>query len=673
MIGSNRATAAHQLRPRMIPSRTTTAVLGVLPALLACVVWLCLPCIADARSAGIIRTFGFPPDSSYGLNGIAGATPPAGEAMVGGFSALQSDGKLILAGSEDGNSVSTRGIWAGVVERLNTNGSLDPSFGVGGVSTLSLPDPEAPSQYNYTQITALTVDPQGRILVVGYATGHWWRNEPEHAFALRGFVARLLPNGELDSSFGNGGVTPLVREDPLTTVPGTTDTFLRAIAVAATGKIVVGGTESSICFTAGLEELFNDYVLVARLNANGSLDQGFGSQGVATKIEDGCGEGIPTIQAVAVRPDETVVVAGSHRSVATNGTWYWLVDTISANGLSISLDEPASAVASAGEGIQHAIALPDGRIVLAGMIPPTATVDPRWDTTPDQVAVVRVLPGGALDPSFGINGERDLVLALDSALSLGAEGTLVVGGALWPTGPFALYPGFAWERVSPIGEVVTQIPNPSSAPYYAGATYAYALVSLGVNNENLTTVRDITSAPDGSIIISGDLYTAAQDFGQLVALRFPPYTESRPAPPSDGQEGAVEHRTAGQLLPLSTTHSPQVPTVSPRGKGGVAGVRQGASGGTIHCGKSTCVLVVHVPRAWKLNVKVRSPRGSLATLTAYAWRALHSVTVPLTSLGRRLLQHAGKSMTVRVLIRLSRGHLETRRTSTMLITHDRSR
>jgi uncharacterized delta-60 repeat protein len=71
-------------------------------------------------------------------------------------------------------------------------GELDPSFGIGG----KVEAPFGPE----SGASGVAVQPDGKILVAG---------SPE---AAQGFsIARLLPNGALDSSWGKGGVatTPL--------------------------------------------------------------------------------------------------------------------------------------------------------------------------------------------------------------------------------------------------------------------------------------------------------------------------------------------------------------------------------------------------------------------------------------------------------------------------------
>lgn len=118
-------------------------------------------------------------DASFGKGGIA-VTSING--IVEGV-ALQTGGKIV-------SSVIFNGIFgnqpSGVV-RFNSNGTLDGTFGKGGVATVPLPHGET---------TVLVVQADNRIVLGA-----------DVMFATREKVGlvRLLPNGTLDSTFGNNG------------------------------------------------------------------------------------------------------------------------------------------------------------------------------------------------------------------------------------------------------------------------------------------------------------------------------------------------------------------------------------------------------------------------------------------------------------------------------------
>jgi uncharacterized delta-60 repeat protein len=138
-------------------------------------------------------------DTSFGTNGIVTTSDVALPTVI----VLQTDYAIVVAGS-----IVFRGDTETMnVVRYTSNGTLDASFGTGGIVTLSN-DQGATS-------SALALQPNGGIL---YANGF--------------LLFRLLPNGELDVSFGSGGQAALAGEDAV------------ALAVLSNGKILVAGTAS---------------------------------------------------------------------------------------------------------------------------------------------------------------------------------------------------------------------------------------------------------------------------------------------------------------------------------------------------------------------------------------------------------------------------------------------
>ena len=146
-------------------------------------------------------------DVSFGPN--AGKSPIdfGGPNEVGNAVALQPDGKIVVAGY--GNEANDF-----AVARLQANGLLDPSFGSGGRSLI---DFGGPSDVGH----AVALQADGKIVVAGYG------NDGKD-FA----VARLQPNGSLDSTFASGGKS-------LTDFGGIDAG--QAMVLQPDGKIVVAG------------------------------------------------------------------------------------------------------------------------------------------------------------------------------------------------------------------------------------------------------------------------------------------------------------------------------------------------------------------------------------------------------------------------------------------------
>ena len=262
---------------------------------------------SDAGDAAASPCPGLPAgslDPTFGTGGLAIASFAAIGAGINGL-ALQADGKVIAVGAAS----STRSDFT--VARFLSNGALDTTFGGGdagsapGVSTVPFPG---------TSIaTAAAVQPDGKIVVVGYASSNPGTNIYDFA------VVRLNTDGRLDSSFGGGKLTfdlgtsgdqaYGVAIDPTGNifVVGSADNAGAAIvALSSFGALVGtfagpdGGAGGKVVFSnAGIEGATavlldgsgivvagkatngtDDDFFVARLNASGNLDTGFGVNGI---------------------------------------------------------------------------------------------------------------------------------------------------------------------------------------------------------------------------------------------------------------------------------------------------------------------------------------------------------------------------------------------------------
>lgn len=199
-------------------------------------------------------------DGSFGTGGVVITN-------IGGLPgasavAIQSDGKIVVAGGA-GNPLTQDFALA----RYDTNGGLDATFGTGGVVTTDLGGTDGASD--------VVIRADGRILVVG-------GGGPGHDFALVLYAS----NGALETSFGTGG--------KVTTDFGGQDSA-NAVRLQNDGKIVVAGT--------GIERF-----ALARYDANGGLDPTFGVGGKVTV--QFTGDNIESATGVLVQADGKIVAAG---------------------------------------------------------------------------------------------------------------------------------------------------------------------------------------------------------------------------------------------------------------------------------------------------------------------------------------------------------------------------
>jgi len=188
-------------------------------------------------------------DGTFGAGGIVTTALSSGNDAIYAI-ALQSDGRIVAAGltTEAGGNVA-------VIMRYNANGSLDTGFGHNGMVTTSLRSDES----FFLSVAVLDDDRivAGGTLVPPSASARPW------TFLL----ARYQPDGAPDTTLGGSGIVT-------TTIPGG-DANSWDMAVQSDGKIILAGY-------VGVSGGGTDFALI-RYNADGSLDTGFGASGIVTQ------------------------------------------------------------------------------------------------------------------------------------------------------------------------------------------------------------------------------------------------------------------------------------------------------------------------------------------------------------------------------------------------------
>ena len=267
-------------------------------------------------------------------------------------------------------------------------GDLDPAFGSGGKVTTDffLMSDEA---------FAVAIQSDGKIV----AAGSTIKPGTGRDFAL----ARYLPNGTLDNTFGMGGKV-------------TTDFFgnfdqIEAIAIQSDGKIVAAGL--------AITGTFFDFAL-ARYNTDGSLDITFDGDGKVTTNFFGFSD---EIMGIAIQCDGKIVVAGR----AFDGT----IDNIalarynSDGGLDTTFDGDGKVTTnfSGFSAEASSVALQtDGKIVVAGR---------AANSTGSNFALARYNSDGSLDTTFDGDGKVTTDFFASSSandLAIQSDGRIIAAG-----------------------------------------------------------------------------------------------------------------------------------------------------------------------------------------------------------------------------------------------------
>lgn len=297
--------------------------------------------------------------------------------------ALQNDGKLLAAGYLSGQIV---------LSRYNSNGTLDTSFGANGVVRSNL--------VGNAGVSKVVIQPDGKYVVVGSSGSSTFTQ----------YVARFLPDGTPDVSFGIGGVTTI-------SIAGN-QTIGLSIAIQADGKIVTGGGLSTL---PGDPVSSNSYLL-ARLNRDGTPDTTFDGDGLRI-----IPSGVPTsgfyygiFKSVAVQSDGRLLALGY-----TDNLFRFNSD----GSLDTSFDGDGRRLVFGGNPETFDLTVtPSGRITVVGN-PSTTT-----DFPVVQYIIARYLPNGSPDPSFSDDGFLSVSPSsgggFDGGLTVApdSQGRIVIGG-----------------------------------------------------------------------------------------------------------------------------------------------------------------------------------------------------------------------------------------------------
>lgn len=302
---------------------------------------------------------------------------------IGYCVAVQSDGKIVVAG--------IRGTFPTYTDfaliRYNTDGSLDSSFADDGIQT-------TPFKSDQDVARSVMLLDDGRILVAGDLVKPFTK---DYDIALACYRA----DGSLDSSFDGDGMLTL-------DIPSVM-THMRAAVVQSDGKILVGG------YTSGIDSI------LVRFHQDGTLDASFGTGGIqATNL----GQSNDIGSDVIVQSDGKILVAGS--TDRGDHTDFALVRYNADGSRDLSFGDNGRVITDFGLHDDSAKALvlqPNGKIVVAG----TST-----DGTNADFAVARYNSDGSLDMSFGRYGlvTTDLGSAYDTGTDviLQSDGKIVVAG-----------------------------------------------------------------------------------------------------------------------------------------------------------------------------------------------------------------------------------------------------
>lgn len=318
-------------------------------------------------------------DATFNGTGIVTTTISV-TSLINGLQIQPADQKIVVGGASGVSSSVTDFTLA----RYNTNGSLDGTFGSGGITTTAI---GATSVINDIALQA-----DGKIVAAGNSSASL-------ISASRVTLARYTTAGVLDTATFNPTGAGSGQPGVVVLNASLADTA-NDVVIQPDGKIVIAGSSTLV---GGVTEF-----LIARFNTDGSIDTTFGGNGtgyisVPIVLAGAIGD---IANALDLQPDGKIVVAGTSLGTSvtapfvtvnrfalvrlnTDGT----VDTTFGTNGRVVTQINTSSIAN------DVVVQPDGKIVAGGQ----STVGALIGGT-IEFALARYLTTGALDPSFGTGG-----------------------------------------------------------------------------------------------------------------------------------------------------------------------------------------------------------------------------------------------------------------------------
>ena len=309
----------------------------------------------------------------------------------------QPNGRIVLCGAAAGDPALGGGDFA--FARLLASGAPDTTFSGDGKATVAFDLGTVGNRDD--EALRCILQPDGKIVAIGDATID--AAGPTRRMA----VTRLNPDGSRDTGFNGNGTTTI--------------DFGASFADALGFSTKLQPDGSLLLLGTAMGSGGSRWAL-ARLDATGQLDSGFGNGGILLFDPDIAGYDPSLALDLVVLEDGSFVVAGALALVASPGQLDYGVFMFDADGAPVSafgndgglvipfdLGGPMSDVPV--EIDRDA----SGRFVVAGF----AAATPTQYT----IAVARLTPGGQLDPAFGVAGKLSVATAPPPALDLGDQGT----------------------------------------------------------------------------------------------------------------------------------------------------------------------------------------------------------------------------------------------------------
>ncbi len=418
-------------------------------------------------------------DPTFGSGGKVITSVRGYISEAGTSTALQADGKIVVAGSSGDGFMGSD--WDFAVVRYNPDGTFDTTFGVGGKITTPVSD-------SIDLANSVAIQPDGKIVVAGIALPIGRQAD----FA----VVRYNSDGSLDTSFDGDGkvITPI----------GNAPDGATSVKIQDDGKIIVVG------FSGGTTD--SQDLAVVRLNSNGSLDTTFDGDGI---VLTNTGSIADYAHSVAIQSDGKIVVGG------VGGNGFKIMPAVVRYNSNGSLDATfgnngivTTPILSQVDELYEIAIQPDGKIVGIGRVNTPAPVSSDF-------LVVRYNINGSLDSSF--DGDGIVITAISnsndsaSSIAIQANGKIVVAGGSVGNGNI----DFAAARYNSNGSLDSSFGNGG-------------IVITPMSTTSDDSAASVVIQPNGKIILAGATSEGFRSYFALVRYQGDSTTSGQPLFDFDG-------------------------------------------------------------------------------------------------------------------------------------------
>jgi uncharacterized delta-60 repeat protein len=470
--------------------------------------------------------------TGFGILGKVLTDFPLNEETITGM-VVQPDGKIVAAGrfNFQVRITGTQDLNFQLA-RYNTDGTLDPTFGSGGLVSTDF------EENSDDLANGIALQSDGRIVVVGQSGPHLsqFSGPLDTTFA----VARYNTNGSLDTTFdGDGRVT--------TNFSSSSHDTAIAVALQANGKIVVAGNNGI------------DFALV-RYNTDGSLDTNsdadpgvaFDTDGRLTTDFNG---GFDSATAVVIQSDGKIVAGGSAIVPGTSNDFalarYNTDGSLDSSGFGTG-GKATTDFFTGSDGLSGLVIQPNGKLVGAG----SATIT----GSNTDFALARYNTNGTLDtnsdadPAISFDGDGKQTTdfgGFDSAadLALYPDGKIVAAGFYFPLGSTSRPAAFF---------ALAQYNTDGSLDSGFGTGGRVTTDFFGINNQATAVVIQA----DNKVVAGGFADTGSSNDFALVRYQAvaPPDVSISVSPSSAAEDGATNlvytfSRTGSTTAPLTVNFS----------------------------------------------------------------------------------------------------------------------